>query len=85
MAATIPSIMPLGATMSAPAAAWVTATRPRMSRVASLSTEPSRSDAAVAVAGVLAAADVGEQQEVGMARAEAPQRLLYDPVVGKVL
>src|SRR6266404_297403 len=42
IAATIPSIIPLGATMSAPARAWVTATRPRISRVASLSTAPSR-------------------------------------------
>ena len=39
----MPSIMPLGATMSAPARAWLTATRPRISRVASLSTVSPRS------------------------------------------
>ena len=38
MLATMPSIMPLGATMSAPARAWLTETRARMSRVSSFST-----------------------------------------------
>ncbi len=40
MAATWPSIMPLGATMWAPAAAWATAIDAYRSRVASLSTSP---------------------------------------------
>ena len=38
MAPTLPSIMSDGATMSAPASAWDTATWPRTSRVVSLST-----------------------------------------------
>ena len=42
MAATMPSIIPLGPRISAPALAWLTATRPSTSRVASLSTAPSR-------------------------------------------
>ncbi len=40
MAAVWPSIMSLGATMSAPASAWVTAVRASSSRVASFSTSP---------------------------------------------
>src|ERR1017187_2219409 len=40
IAATWPSIMPLGPTMSAPADAWATAICPYRSRVASLSTSP---------------------------------------------
>ena len=47
IAATMPSIMPLGATISAPACAWLMLTRPRTSRVASFApkektTRPSR-------------------------------------------
>ena len=42
MAATIPSIIPLGATKCAPASAWLTATRPSTSSVRSLSTTPFR-------------------------------------------
>ena len=85
MAATIPSIIPLGATMSAPARAWLTATRPSTSSVASLSTASASQDAAVAVAGVLAAADVGDEKQVGKARAQPAQGPLDDPVVGEVL
>ena len=67
MAATRPSIMSLGATMSAPAWARLTAVRASSSSVGSLSTsKPSPvfdDDAAVAVAGVLAEADVGDEDE----------------------
>ncbi len=71
--------------MSAPARAWLTATRPSTSSVASLSTAAVADDAAVAVVGVLAAADVGDEEQVGMPLAEPAQRLLHDSVVGEVL
>ena len=38
MLATMPSIIPLGATMSAPARAWLTETQARTSRVSSFNT-----------------------------------------------
>ena len=43
IAPTRPSIMSLGATMSAPASAWLTAVRASSSRLWSLSTAPSTS------------------------------------------
>ena len=42
-------------------------------------------DAAVAVVGVFAAADVGDEEEIGMPLAETPQRLLHDAIFGEVL
>ena len=71
--------------MSAPASAWLTATRPRISSVASLSTRAVAQHAAVAVAGVLAAADVGDQQQIGIALPQPPQRLLDDAVLREIL
>ena len=68
-ASTMPSIMPLGATMSAPACAWLTACRASNSSVASLSTSGrpvlSLSNAAMPMIGVLAAADVGDDEQFG--------------------
>ena len=78
--ATRPSIMSLGQTTSAPASTCETAVRTSSSSDASLSTSSPRSDAAVAVGGVLAEADVGQQQQLGEARPERAQRLLDDPV-----
>ena len=70
--------MSLGATTSAPASTCETAVRASSSSEASLSTSPSRDHAAVAVRGVLAQADVGEQQRApgtaGAARAAPAAR-----------
>ena len=64
----MPSIMPDGATTSAPARAWLTACSARSGSVASLSTSnrPPRlaQGTAMAVVGVLAEADVGDDQQV---------------------
>ena len=76
MASTRPSIMSVGATMSAPAWARETAVRASRGRVASFSIVDSWSpagicvdhDAAVAVRGVLAEADVGDEDERSRAR-----------------
>ena len=66
-APTRPSIMSLGATASAPARAWETAVRASSSSDASLSTRAlSRQATAVAVVGVLAEADVGEDEQLGV-------------------
>ena len=69
IAATMPSIIPDGATTSAPARAWLTACSARSGSVASLSTStrpPALGQgAAVAVVGVLAEADVGDDQQAG--------------------
>ena len=55
-----------GATMSAPARAWLTAVRASSSSVASLSTDAVVAQhPAVAVLGVLAQADVGHHEQVG--------------------
>ena len=66
---TMPSIMPLGATISAPARAWLTACRASNSSVASLSTSvrPARLvyDAAMAMVGVFAETNVGDNQQIG--------------------
>ncbi len=73
--------------MSAPALAWLTAVRASSSSVGSLSTsKPSPAfddDAAVAVAGVLAEADVGDEDELlrGCGLLERAQGLLHDAVV----
>ena len=65
MAATWPSIIPLGATTSAPASAWATAIRWYSSSVASLSTSPVGAEhAAVPVVGVLVEAQVGHQDQL---------------------
>src|SRR3954464_1769208 len=42
-------------------------------------------DTTVPVAGVLAAADIGDQKQVWMAFPNATQRPLHDPVIGEVL
>jgi hypothetical protein len=83
MAATRPSIMSDGATMSAPARAWETAVAASHSSVASLSTSPSDHLAAVAVAGVLAVADVGDDDQGRAARRlMRAHGALHDAVVG---
>ena len=65
----MPSIIPDGATTSAPARAWLTACSARSGKVASLSTSTRPPDlgqrAAVAVVGVLAEADVGDDEQPG--------------------
>ena len=81
IAATWPSIIALGATMSAPARAWLTAVSASRASAASLSTEPSGAErAAVPVVGVLAQAGVGDRHERQLEGADAPERLLHDPV-----
>ena len=79
--ATRPSIMSLGATMSAPARACDTASRASSSSVASLSTSPFAKHAAVAVLGVLAQADVGDDDELRQLALERAHRLLHRPLV----
>ena len=74
--------MSLGATMSAPARAWLTAIRPSSSTDASLSTVPPASQhAAVAVARVLAEADVGDHEQLRDGGLERPDRQLDRPVL----
>ena len=82
MAPTWPSIIPLGATTSAPASAWATAASAYRSRVASLSTVAARGEhAAVAVVGVLVEAQVGHEHErVADLVAQVAQRHLHDAV-----
>ena len=64
IAPTMPSIMPLGATTSAPASPCETAIRPRVSSVSSFSTSPVVVEQpAVAVVRVLADAHVGDDDE----------------------
>ena len=66
-APTRPSIMSLGATASAPASAWETAVRASSSSVGVVVDHAVRPQhAAVAVARVLAQAQVGDHQQVGM-------------------
>ena len=70
MAATMPSIMPEGAITSAPAWAWLTAWRAEVVRAwrrcrRRCGRRTSRERAAVAVVGVLAEADVGDDEQVG--------------------
>ena len=72
--------MSLGQTTSAPASTCETAVRASSSSEASLSISLAAQDAAVAVRGVLAQADVGEQEQLGEARPERAERLLDDPV-----
>ena len=81
IAPTRPSIMSLGATMSAPARACDTASRASSSSVASLSTSPSSNDAAVPVIRVLAQADVGDHDELGHVALERAHRLLHRRLV----
>ena len=68
--------------MSAPAFAWETAVSARTSRVASLSTSPLLEHPAVAVAHVLAEADIGDDENVGHLLLDPPDRPLDDAVVG---
>ena len=63
--------MSLGPTTSAPAAAWLTAVRASSSSVASLSTSLAVEHAAVAVRGVLAEADVGQEHQLRESRRAA--------------
>ena len=83
----MPSIMPEGAIMSAPARAWLTACSARSGRVASLSTSSAAADfrqrATVAVVGVFAEAQVGDHQEIGRDSPGDPDRLLNDPVIAR--
>ena len=68
--------------MSAPARACETAVRASSSSVASLSTVPSVSDhAAVAVARVLAQAQVGDHEQLGMGLLDRARGELDDPLV----
>jgi len=92
----MPSIMPLGAMMSAPASAWLTAVSATSFKVASLSSSSprrwsglscawpaaGREHAAVAVVGVLAEAEVGQEHEIGVAGLELAEGLLDDAVLG---
>ena len=82
IAPTCPSIIPLGATTCAPAAACATAIDAYRSSVASLSTEPSeRQQSTVAVVGVLVQAQVGDQHgRVADLGGQPAQRHLDDPV-----
>ena len=74
--------MSLGATTSAPARAWETAVRASSSSDASLSTLPSAvSTPAVAVVGVLAEADVGEDEQLGVRRLDRARGELDRAVV----
>ncbi len=85
MAATMPSIMPLGATMSAPARG-VAHRDPAQDLEGGVVVHGlAAQHAAVAVAGVLAAADVGDQQQIGVALAQPAERALHDAVLGEVL
>ena len=85
MAPTRPSIMSDGATMSAPAAACDTAARTSCSTVASLAISSSIDEAAVAVDGVLAQADVGDDQHVRHFALDGADRRLHRPlgIVGR--
>ena len=83
MARTWPSIIPLGATMSAPASAWaIAASRVQRRASASLSTSPVRGEhAAVAVVGVLVEAQVGDEHDVvAHLVAQVAERELHDAV-----
>ena len=74
--------MSLGATTSAPARACETAVRASSSTRASLSTWPSaREQAAVPVARVLAQADVGHDDEVGVRVLDRARGELHDALV----
>ena len=81
MKPTKPSIIPDGATTSAPARACDSATRPRFSSVASLSTSPSIDHAAVAVGGVLVEAGVEDHRQLGDRLLDRAGRLLHQAVV----
>ena len=82
MAATRPSIMSLGATMSAPASACVTASLASSSSVTSLMTQPPSSRMPQwPWLGVLAHADVGDDVELGIVRLDRADRLLHDAVL----
>jgi hypothetical protein len=87
MAATRPSIMSLGATTSAPALARLTAVRASRSREGIVVHGPAVAGfddhAAVAVAGVLAEADVGDEDQLfgGGRGFEGAQALLHDAVL----
>ena len=73
--------MSLGATTSAPASTWLTAVRASSSSVSSFDDLAVAQHAAVAVARVLAEADVRDQGQAGSLRPKRTQRTLDDPVV----
>ena len=77
IAPTRPSIMSDGATMSAPAAACDTAARTSCSTVGSFAISSSIDDAAVAVVGVLAQADVGDDEHVRHLALDRADRRLH--------
>ena len=73
--------MSLGATASAPASAWEIAVLASSSTVMSLSTSPLADEAAVAVRGVLAEADVGDHGQVRVGLLQRAHRHLHDALV----
>ena len=85
IAPTMPSIIPDGAIMWAPARAWLSACSTRSGSVASLSTSIrppiSAKRAAMAVVGVFAETEVGDHQEIGSDPPGEADRLLNDAVV----
>ena len=73
--------MSLGATASAPASTWLDGgPREQLERLV-VGDLAVADDAAVAVRGVLAEADVSHQHQLGVLRAERAKRLLHDPVL----
>ncbi len=80
IAATRPSIMSLGATISAPARACDTAAFASHSSVGSFSHFAIDHQPAVAVAGVLAIAHVRHDEQLGNFALERPDGLLHDSV-----
>ena len=85
----MPSIMPLGATISAPARAWTRACWPSMVNVASLSTSTrppvSPSAAAVAVARIFTETDIGNYEQFGGRLLDDLNRLRDDAqVAGRI-
>ena len=85
IAATRPSIMSLGATMSAPASAWLNAVRASNGRVRSLATSPPVfpvHDTAMPVAHVFAQAHIGHHQQLRQFLLQQPHRLLHNAVAG---
>ena len=81
MAATRPSIMSEGATMSAPARAWETRRLRQPFQRGVVIHVVVLDEAAVAVAGVFAVADVGHDQQVGGFAADGADGALHDAIV----
>ena len=72
--------MSLGQTTSAPASTCETAVRDEQLERRVVVDLVAAEHAAVAVRGVLAEADVGQEQQLGKARPERTERLLDDPL-----